>query len=165
MNLIRKNLTPSLGTDHGRVVLKSAKPLLTTRLTEFRAKLTAHQATVAAELQTHLDASREQVVAYYKSRVVESPPDGLCGQLLTGTPTEKEAERWLRGELAKVFPAAENLIKEMKLEERYKDVTFETLNRSDFLELVKEAFPNVDWDKAYSEFRAAGQRADGDPEP
>ena len=45
----------------------------------------------------------------------------------------------------------------MKLEERFKDVTFETLNRSDFLESVKDAFPDVDWDKAYSEFRAVGQ--------
>lgn len=31
----------------------------------------------------------------------------------------------------------------MKLEERYKDVTFETLNREDFLDSVKDAFPDV----------------------
>ena len=36
-------------------------------------------------------------------------------------------------------------------------MTFETLNREDFLESVKEAFPGVDWDKAYSEFKAAGE--------
>ena len=72
MNLIRKNLTPSLGKDHGRVVLKSAKPLLLIRLTEFRAKLIEHQTTVAKELQKHLDDSRTQVVDYYKARVVES---------------------------------------------------------------------------------------------
>ena len=47
----------------------------------------------------------------------------------------------------------------MKLEERYKDVTFETLNREDFLDSVKVAFPSpeMDWNKAYSEFKAAGQ--------
>ena len=49
------------------------------------------------------------------------------------------------------------MIQEMKLEERYKDVTFETLNREDFLDSVKAAFPDVDWQKAYSEFKAAGQ--------
>lgn len=159
LNLIRKNLTPSLGKDHGRVVLKSAKPLLADRLTEFRGKLKEHQTTVAKELQKHLDDSRTQVVDYYKSRVVESPPDSLRGQILTGTPTEEQAERWLKGELAKVFPKADELIQEMKLDERYKDVTYETLNRGDFLELVKEAFPAVGWDKAYGEFRAAGERA------
>ena len=57
----------------------------------------------------------------------------------------------------RVFPSAESLIQEMKLDERYKDVTFETLNRKDFLESVKDAFQNVDWDKAYTEFKAAGQ--------
>jgi hypothetical protein len=46
----------------------------------------------------------------------------------------------------------------MKLDERFKDVTFETLNRDDFLESVKAAFPRIDWDKAYDEFRAAGER-------
>jgi len=45
----------------------------------------------------------------------------------------------------------------MRLEERFKDVTFETLNRKDFLESVKNEFPNVDWDKAYAEFKAAGE--------
>jgi hypothetical protein len=48
----------------------------------------------------------------------------------------------------------------MKLEERYKDVTFETLNQLDFLEAVKLAFPLVDWDKTYSEFKAAGEAKD-----
>lgn len=63
----------------------------------------------------------------------------------------------MNSELDRVFPSAESLIHEMKLDERYKDVTFETLNREDFLQSVKEAFPHVDWDKAYKEFRAAGE--------
>jgi hypothetical protein len=37
-------------------------------------------------------------------------------------------------------------------------VTFETLNQEDFLDAVKEAFPQVDWDKAYTEYRAAGEK-------
>jgi len=45
----------------------------------------------------------------------------------------------------------------MKLEDRYKDVTFETLNQPDFLNTVKQAFPLLDWDRAYSEFKAAGE--------
>ena len=45
----------------------------------------------------------------------------------------------------------------MKLDDRFQDVTFETLNREVFLESVKAAFPSVDWDKAYEECRAAGE--------
>lgn len=157
LNEIRKNFTPSLGKDHGRVVLKAAKPHLVERLTEFRTKLEAHQKAVEADLQKHLDTSREQIVAYYQARVIEAKLDALLGQSLNGEISEVAAKKWLNGELDKVFPSAETLIQEMKLDERYKDVTFETLNRKDFLESVKDAFPNVDWDKAYSEFKAAGQ--------
>ncbi|MFC7410253.1 hypothetical protein [Hydrogenophaga atypica] len=157
LNEIRKNFTPSLGKDHGRVVLKAAKPHLAARLKEFRSKLEAHQKTVEADLQKHLDTSREQIVAYYLPRVMETKPDALVGQSLNGEVSEAAASRWLNSELDRVFPKADSLIQEMKLEERFKDVTFETLNREDFLDSVKDAFPNVDWEKAYSEFRAAGQ--------
>jgi len=163
LNEIRKNFTPSLGKDHGRVVLKAAKPHLVARLTEFRAKLEAHQKAVAEGLQKHLDTSREQIVAYYLPRVIEVKPDALLGQSLNGAVSEAAASRWLHGELDKVFPSAESLIQEMRLDERYKDVTFETLNREDFLDSVKDAFPSVDWDKAYSEFKAAGQSEAKDP--
>ena len=163
LNEIRKNFTPSLGKDHGRVVLKAAKPHLVTRLKEFRIKLEAHQKAVEGELQKHLDTSREQIVAYYLPRVMEAKPDAVRGQSLNGEVSEMAAERWLTGQLDRVFPSAESLIQEMKLEERYKDVTFETLNREDFLDSVKDAFPTVDWEKAYSEFKAAGQSEAKDP--
>lgn len=159
LNEIRKELTRSLGKDHGRVVLKAQKPLFVKRLAEFRTKLKAHQKTVEADLQKHLDDSRNQIVAYYQPRVVESPPDALLGQLMTDTPTEEDANSWLHSELDRVFPSAESLISEMKLDERFKDVTFETLNQSDFLKSVKDAFPNpkLNWDQAYKDFKAAGE--------
>jgi hypothetical protein len=156
LNEIRKNFTPSLGKDHGRVVLKAAKPHLIRRLNEFCERLEWHQAEVAEELQQHLDASRKQIVDYYVPRVIQSPPDALLGGLI-GKPTEKDARRWLDDELDRVFPNADSLIQEMRLEVNFKDVTFETLKREDFLVSVKEAFPKVDWDRPYSEFKAASE--------
>jgi hypothetical protein len=70
---------------------------------------------------------------------------------------EPEARIWLDHELDRAFPKAETLIQKMQLDVRYKDVTFETLNREDFLAAIKKVFPHVDWEKAYSEFRAAGE--------
>ena len=127
------------------------------RLTAFRVTLDAHQKSVASDLQKHLDTSRAQIVDYYKARVIESRPDVLLGQSLNGEISEDAAKKWLNWELDRVFPEAADLIQGMKLDERYKDVTFETLNRDDFLESVKVSFPQVDWDKAYEEFRAAGE--------
>ncbi|MFZ5690209.1 MAG: hypothetical protein ACOY5F_03025 [Pseudomonadota bacterium] len=163
LNDIRKNFTPSLGKDHGRVVLKAAKPHLDERLAKFRDELKAHQEKVEKQLQGQLDESRKQIVEYFVPRVVASPPDAMRGQFLKFG--EPEAKAWLERELDRVFPKAEALIQKMNLDVRYKDVTFETLNREDFLDAVKEAFPHVDWDKAYSEFRAAGESKDEDRRP
>jgi hypothetical protein len=154
---IRNNFTPSLGKDHGRVVLNAAKPHLDQRLAEFRAELKAHQERVERELQRQLDESRKQIVDYFVPRVVASPPDAMRGGFLNFE--EADARAWLDSELDRVFPKAETLIQKMQLEVRYKDVTFETLNREDFLDAVKSAFPRIDWDKAYEDFRAAGEQA------
>ncbi len=153
---IRKNFTPSLGKEHGRVVLKAAKPLLETRLAGLKDKLKAHQRTVATELQKQLDESRGQIVDYYLPIVRSNPPDALRGQI-SGELTEEDARYWLDAILQREFPSAEDLIEKMQLDDRYKDVTFETLNRPDFLDCVKKAFPGVNWDRTYAEFRAAGQ--------
>lgn len=157
LNQIRKNFTPSLGKDHSRVVLKAQKPNFEKRLEIFKANLAAHQKNVADELQGQLDDSRKQVIDYYLQRVVENPPDAMLGQLLHERPTEDDARLWLDTELDRIFPKAESLIQKMQVDVRYKDVTFETLNRPDFLQTVKDAFPRVNWDKAYDEFRAAGE--------
>lgn len=156
INEIRKNFTPSLGKDHGRVVLKAAKPHLEERLSEFRDELKAHQENVEKELQGQLDESRRQIVDYFVPRVLANPPDAMRGQFLKFE--ETEARVWLDGELDRVFPKAEALIQKMHLDVRYKDVTFETLNRKDFLEALRAAFFRIDWDKPYNEFRAAGEK-------
>jgi hypothetical protein len=153
---IRNNFTRSFGKDHGRVVLKAAKPHLEQRIAAFRDELKVHQENVEKELQVQLDESRKQIVDYFVPRVVASPPDSMRGQFLKFE--EADARTWLDGELDRVFPKAETLIQKMQLDVCYKDVTFETLNREDFLDRVKAAFPNLDWDKTYEDFRAAGEK-------
>lgn len=158
LNEIRKNFTPSLGKDHGRVVLKAAKPHLTKRIGELRTKLEAHQKKVETELQAKLDESKKQVVDYYLPLAKASPPDALLGSLLKPQTDEASIRAWIEEVIGKVFPSAKELIHKMVLEERYKDVTFETLNREDFLECVKQAFPRINWEQAYAEFKAAGEK-------
>src|SRR5262249_36298757 len=144
LNEIRKNFTPSLGKDHGRVVLKRAKPHLAERLAKFGQTLDAHREEVRKALQQHLDKSKNQVIDYYLPLVRKTPPDALLGQITRSAPTAKDARWWLETELNRVFPGADDLIDSMQLTVRYKDVTFETLNQPEFLESVKTAFPNVD---------------------
>lgn len=155
---IRKNFTPSLGKVHGRVVLKSAKPYLAKRLEEFKARLSEHKNTVANALQKQLDDSRKQIVAYYLPIAKAKPPDALRGRLLSQEISEDQVRAWLDSELDADFPLADSLIKEMELHVSYKDVTFETLQGEDFVDAVKGAFPDIDWDRAYKEFLAVGEK-------
>ena len=102
-----------------------------------------------------------KIVDYYKPSVSSDPPDALLGQGAK-VGDEESAAAWLDRELQRLFPRAEALIQKMQLEVRYKDVTFETLNEDDFLEAIQSAFPQVDWEKAYNEFRAVGEDAKND---
>lgn len=156
LNDIRKYFTRSLGKDLGRVILKTAKPYFEDSIKKFRNELKIHQEKVDKDLQELLDESRKQIVDYYVPYVLNSPPEAMRGQFLKQS--HIEARVWLESELDRVFPKADNLIKKMKLDVRYKDVTYETLNHNEFLEVVKDAFPQIDWDKPYSEFRAAGEQ-------
>lgn len=156
LNEIRSNFTRSLGKEHGRVVLKNAKPVLIERLEDLRTRLESHQKAIEEKLQEYLDSSREVVIEYYLPQIAANLPDGLIGQ--TGSnPSDELVRRWLDRELRSVFPSAIDLLQEMKLEWRFKDVTFETLNAADFLRAIRKAFPDIDWDRAYDEFKAAGE--------
>ena len=157
LNEIRKNFTPSIGKGHGRVVLKAKKTDLEKTLKQFEKELADHIKAVESKLQQHLDESREQIIEYYVPIVKGSPPEELVGQILQSKPSDDVAKKWLNLQLDPYFPEAETLITEIKLNKYYKDVTFETLNRDDFMEAVKKAFPFIDWDKTYNEFKAAGE--------
>ena len=45
----------------------------------------------------------------------------------------------------------------MKLSVLYKDMTIETLNEPDFLDQVKKAYPETNWDRVHKESVAAGE--------
>jgi len=158
LNGIRKDFTRPLGKDHARVMKKAQKPRFEERLAALRSKLTAFQTEVRWKLKRQLASSRGDIIKYYLPSVIANPPDSLAGQLLTDEPTETDAKRWLKSQLRGVFPKAEDLIQHMELEQSYKDVTFETLSNKEFLPLIQKAFPNINWERAYEEFRAAGEK-------
>ena len=120
LNDIRKNFTPSLGKDHGRIILKQAKPHFEQRIEILRDQLKDHQKTVRQKLQRKLDKSRKQVVSYYVPQVVENPPDAMRGQF--PKIGKKEAKAWLNSELDRAFPNARDLVKKMQLDVSYKRV-------------------------------------------
>lgn len=147
--------TPSLGERLGRVMLKSARPLFDKRLDELKAELATFQERVKQELQTKLDESCDLVAEYFLPIALNNPPDELVARL---HPINAETvKRWLQRELEKAFPTADKLIHEMRLDAQFKDVTWETLNDPDFGDALRKAFPDVDWDKPFHDYQAAGE--------
>jgi hypothetical protein len=93
LDKIRGDLAPSLGKDHGRVVLKAKKPLLEKLLAAFRDKLEAHKKAVEADLQQHLDDSRKLIIDYYLPLVIKAAPHALLGRILHDAPDENDARK------------------------------------------------------------------------
>ena len=123
---------------------------------KFRDELKAHQDKVKKELQGHLHGVAEADRGSFCSSRGHRPSRRHAWAVLEIR--QSGGEKWLDSELGRAFPDAGALIQNMQLDVRYKDMTFEELNREDFLWAVKAAFPEIDWEKAYEEFRAAGEK-------
>ena len=99
-----------------------------------------------------------QLIEYFLPLVERPPPDGLLGQITTPKPNKDQIRAWLDNELSHVFPTPADLIAEMTLDVQFRDVTYETLEEVGFAEKLREAYPQVGWDKPFTEFDAARAR-------
>lgn len=152
---IRNNFTKSLGGKNGRVILRAARPRLEKRIQELRDKIKEHSDNVKNRLDEVLNKSKKMMVDYYFDIVRKNPPDQLYG--LFGNPSEKDIKCWLDDVISKGFPKVNGLVNNINLDVIFKDVTFEALNDEGFLKRIKEAYSDVDWDKPYEEYLAAGE--------
>lgn len=155
LRVIRDNFTRSLGKPWGRVMLRTMREILDARVILLHTKLEKHKASVQEKLAAHIKKSRQEVVEYYSPIVAKNPPDELVGQLLSPKPSKEEIRMWLDFQLDRVFPKSEALIADMRLDVQFRDVTYETLNEPGFGEALRNAYPHVNWDKPYNEFKAA----------
>jgi hypothetical protein len=60
--------------------------------------------------------------------------------------------------LSYVFPTQSGLITEMSLDVQFRDVTYETLKEDGFARQLCKVYPQVGWDKPFSQFDAARER-------
>ncbi len=153
---IREAFTKPLGKPHGRVMLKSNKDLFNRKIDELKLSLMLHAQTVGENLQASIDKSIAAIADYYLPLVLNNPPDKMRGDLGM-LDDENQVLRWLKKQLEKVFPCAEKMLSKMEISVNFKDVTYENLNHSDFLNKIRTAFPYVNWDKAHEEYLAAAE--------
>ena len=154
---IRDSFAPSLGKEHGRVILKRNKDYFCGLIEEFRLKLADYEAEVRKNLQVQIDESVGKIALYYLPVVKKNPPPEMLGRLGLFQDDEQIIS-WIERQLYKVFPDSEKLGSRMTVKVIFKDVTYENLNDKSFLSAIKQAFPDIDWDKAHEESLAVAEK-------
>lgn len=156
---IRKNFTRSLGDDKGRVLLISRKKDIEDRLNVLRKKLEDHKTAIKNNLEKTIAKAIDQVSNYYLPFIKINPPDKMKGNFAEENIPDEKILDWIKSEINKKCPNIEHIIDAMSLEVQYKDITYETLNKTDFIKTIKDAFPRIDWEALYNEFTAAGEQS------
>lgn len=151
---LREKYTRSLGEGLGSVILRSKRKDFAGEVEAIRAAIEKFQQKVVERLERELSDSRRKLVEGLLPAVKKSQPPALTAQV-SGKPSADVIRRYLDDELSRVFPTAQALVGEMKLECVLKGVTYETLSNSEFQERVRAAFPYENWDKPFREFEAA----------
>jgi hypothetical protein len=151
---IREKYTRPLGESLGSVILRSQRQNFANEVEAIQAAIKKFRTEVIQRLEAELSASRKKLVEGLLPAAKKSPPQELLAQV-SGKPSADVLRRYLDDELRHVFPSANDLVGEMKLEWIPKGVTYETLSNPDFQNRVRDAFPYEDWDKPFHEFEAA----------
>jgi hypothetical protein len=158
LDTIRDDFTRALGKPWGRVLLRNIRPTFDQRIRKLKERLAMHKKAVEESLGKHLEDSRKQLVDYFFPLIQKNTPDALRGQITTSKPNDDQIRAWLDAELCHAFPKPDDLIKGMTLDVQFRDVTFETLNEPGFAEKLKDEYEHVDWEKPFTEFKAARGR-------
>lgn len=123
----------------GRIMLKSKREDFEKELTAIENSLQACKKTLVNDLQAALKGVVDAIVPDLARAVMADPPPRFRGLF---SATEESAIEFVKAELAKTFPSAEELVTGMKIHKFYKDVTYETLKNKDFNERVMQVIPS-----------------------
>lgn len=122
----------------GRVMLKSKRKDFEKELGTIEKRLDECKEDLKEELQEALDKVINAIVPDLSRAVLADPPPRFRGLFPA---TEESAASYVREELAKSFPTADELVSGMKIHKFYKDVTYETLKNKEFGERVMKEIP------------------------
>ena len=122
----------------GRVILKSKRDSFENELEEIENRLDICKEKLKLDLQESLNKVIDAIIPDLSRAVLENPPPRFRGLFPA---TEESAAYYVRDELERSFPTADELVDNMKISKFYKDVTYETLKNSDFVERVMKEIP------------------------
>lgn len=154
VKVLRELYTKSLGDSLGSVMLRSKRPALQKKVDALSEEIKCFQIKVVERLNNEIQQSQKKLVEGLWQSVKRAKPQELEAQI-DGPITNDLVKRYVDRELSKVFPSADELVSEMRLELIVKGVTYDMLTNPNFQERVRKAYEFVDFDKPFAEFEAA----------
>jgi hypothetical protein len=139
---------------YGSITLRSNRQRLESAVVVLQAQVATFAGTVKTRLQKEIDHSRKQLVQSVMPGLKAKPPEALLAGIV-GKPTVEQITRWIDRQLDQAFPKVDDIVRDMRMVMTVKAVTYEMLKDPKFQVAVREAYPDVDFDKPFSEFTAA----------
>lgn len=152
-NDIRQSHIKSLGEKYGNVILRAQKEKFLDEIEKLKKDIETFQDTIKDKLKKELDDTLKRLIEMLRLPVKNNPPKDLLSGL-SKKPTNETVENYLNDELRKVIPTPDELVKEMKLDCKFKGITYETLTDNEFTNAVKKAFPYEEWEIPFDEYTA-----------
>ena len=143
---------------YGVIALRTDRRRLEQAIERVTVEVKAYSEQIETELAKEINKSRKQLVESFLPALVKKPPKDPEFELVYGgtdKPIKEQVRDWIHGQLDKSFPAVESLLRDMEVRLVIKSVTYEMLKEPKFQKLVRDAYPNMDWNKPFEEFSAA----------
>ncbi|MGE3776313.1 MAG: hypothetical protein AB7F89_03945 [Pirellulaceae bacterium] len=143
---------------YGTVVLRGNKDKLIKAVDELRAQVVAFSKGIKAQLNDIITKGRSTVVEALLPAVERNPPD-QCTKTLGPRPNRGAVATMLDDDIQRAFGSAEALVKDMQVKLVFKDVAYESLVDTKFVETARKAMPHVEF--LHEEYEAAAADRQG----
>jgi hypothetical protein len=137
---------------YGTVLLRANKTDFEKAVTALQEDVKTYQAGIKAELQKQMDQNAEALIKALLPTIRQNPPESYVKFHGKGI-SEEQLQQLLEKDIKRAFGKAEDLIQEMIVKWVFKDVSYESLVDEKFLEIAREAMPEVE--ALHEEFDAA----------
>lgn len=129
-------------TGYGNVVLRANKEKLKTAVDELCEDIFVFGEGIKNILQAHMDNSAEALVNALLPAVKQNPPKEHT-RIHGANINEKQLKTLLSEDIKAAFGKSDNLVQNMRVDLKFKDVAYESLIDKKFLEVARAAMPGV----------------------
>lgn len=151
VNELRENYTDSLGR-FGRIIPHKIRSEFDKKVEKIRESVEVSEEPVNQELTGEFASIHKKLITILLPDIRENLPKNLRERAFFGDISDDLIGEYVLAQLGRVVPPTESLIKEMRLDCDYENITYEMLNDKDFVEKVREKYSKLE--KFYNEHEA-----------